>query len=60
MQLNYYKRVQTFFSRWQLLIKLSREEEYKSRSRDQVQRNGGTETKLLLLKSMVKDRVQVR
>ena len=60
MQLNLIRRVQTHFSRWQLNTKLFKEEEYKSRQRDDVQRNGATETKLLLLKSMIKDRMLVR
>ena len=36
------------------------EEQYKSLNRGAVQRAGATETKLLLLKSMLRDRIQVR
>ena len=57
MQLNYYRRLQTLFSKWQLLTKLDREEEYRSLHRGGVQRNGQTETKLLLLKQVMRERV---
>ena len=60
MQLNYYRRLQACFSKWQLDTKLAREEQYKSQHRGTLQRNGGTETKLLLLKSVMRDRIIVR
>ena len=50
MQLNYYRRLQLLFSKWQLLTKLDREDEYRSLNRGGVQRDGDTQTKLLLLK----------
>jgi len=58
MQLNYYRRLQQSFSKWQLLAKLLQESQ--GRNGNGVQRDGGTETKLLLLKSVMRDRIIVR
>ena len=48
------------FSKWQILTKLDREEMYRSQNRGSIQTNGGTETKLLLLKQVMRDRILVR
>ena len=60
MQQNYYRRLQNFFSKWQILTRLDLEEQFKTSNRGFVQPNGGTETKLLLLKSVMRDRILVR
>lgn len=60
MQLNYYRRLQAFFSKWQILTKLASEEVFRSMNRGKVQTDKATETKLLILKSAMKDRILAR
>ena len=60
MQFSYYRFLQSNFGKWKLLTKLRQEEEYQSKQRNGVMLSQGTEAKLLVLKSLISDRLQVR
>ena len=52
IQMNYTSRLQTMFSKWQLLTKMKREDTRGGQNK--------TENKLLLLKGLMRDRMKLR